>query len=158
MEIQPVVHSTFTVERAYTAAPERVFAAFSDPEKKRRWFAEGEHHTLESYDLDFRDGGTEHYSSRFKEGSPVGGMALTNEAVFQNIVLNRRLVFTSTMWVGGRCISISVATVELEPADRGTKLTLTFQSAFLENADGPAMREAGWKTLLGKLATVLEAD
>jgi uncharacterized protein YndB with AHSA1/START domain len=156
MEIQPVVHNTFTVERVYSAAAERVFAAFSDPEKKRRWFAEGEHHTLESYDLDFRDAGTEHYSSRFKEGLPVvGGKALTNEAVFQNIVPNRRMVFTSTMWVGGRCISISVATVELEPACKGTKLTLTFQSAFLEGADGPAMREAGWKTLLEKLATVV---
>jgi uncharacterized protein YndB with AHSA1/START domain len=156
MEIQPVVHNTFTVERASTAAPERVFAAFSDPDKKCRWFAEGEHHTMEAYDLDFREGGTEHYSSRFKEGSPVAGMTLTNESSFQNIVPNRRLVFTSTMWVGGRCISISVGTIELEPADKGTKLTLTFQSAFLEGADGPAMREAGWKTLLGKLAAVVE--
>jgi len=158
MEIQPVVHNTFTVERAFAASPERVFAAFSDPQKKQRWFAEGgEHHTLEAYDLDFRDGGTEHYSSRFKDGLPVvGGQALTNEAVFQNIVPNRRLVFTSTMWVGGRCISISVGTVELEPSEKSTKLTLTFQSAFLEGADGPAMREAGWKTLLGKLAKVVE--
>ena len=33
METQPVVHNTFTVERNYTAAPERVFLAFSDPAK-----------------------------------------------------------------------------------------------------------------------------
>ena len=158
MEIQPVVHNTFTVERNYPAAPERVFLAFSDPARKRRWFAEGEHHTIEAYDLDFRDGGTEHYSSRFNEGTPVAGKALTNESIFQNIVPNRRIVFTSTMWVGGKCISISVATVELEPADKGTKLTLTFQSAFLEGADGPAMREAGWRTLLGKLGAELERD
>ena len=84
MEIQPVVHNTFTVERNYPAAPERVFLAFSDPARKRRWFAEGEHHTIEAYDLDFRDGGTEHYSSRFNEGTPVAGKALTNESIFQN--------------------------------------------------------------------------
>ena len=158
METQPVVHNTFTIDRIYPTAPERVFAAFSDPTMKRRWFAEGEHHTLESYDLDFRDGGTEHYSSRFKEGTPVAGLELTNENSYQNIVPNRRIVFTSTMWLGGKCISISVGTIELEPAGKGTKLTLTFQSAFLEGADGPAMREAGWRTLLEKLAAVLAAE
>ena len=158
MDILPVVHSTFTVERTYPSAPERVFAAFADPAKKRRWFAEGEHHTLENYDLDFRAGGTEHYSSRFNEGTPVAGKTLTNESSFQNIVPYRRIVFTSTMWVGGKCISISVGTVELEPSDKGTKLTLTFQSAFLEGADGPAMREAGWRTLLEKLGVELESE
>lgn len=159
MGIQPVVHNTFTLERAYPDSPERVFRAFSDPEKKRRWFVEGgEHHILESYDLDFRDGGTENYSLRFKDGTPVAGLMLTNEISYQNIVPNRRMVFTSTMWVGGGCISVSVATIELEPAKDGTKLTLTFQSAFLEGADGPAMREAGWRTLLERLATELQGD
>ena len=37
-----VTHSTFSIERKYTAKPERVFAAFADPAKKRRWFGEGE--------------------------------------------------------------------------------------------------------------------
>jgi len=155
METPPVVHSTFTVVRSYPTTPERVFAAFADPSLKRRWFAEGEHHTLESYDLDFREGGTEHYSSRFKEGIPVAGKTLANENSYQSIVPNRRIVFTATMWLAEQCISISVGTVELEPTDKGTDLTLTFQSAFLEGADGPAMREAGWRALLEKLAGVL---
>jgi uncharacterized protein YndB with AHSA1/START domain len=54
-----------------------------------------------------------------------------------------------------KCFSISLGTVELLPTEKGTDLILTFQSAFLEGADGPAMREAGWRGLLDKLAAEL---
>ena len=37
-----VNHSTFVIERTYPASPQQVFRAFSDPGRKRRWFAEGE--------------------------------------------------------------------------------------------------------------------
>jgi len=47
MSERTVNHSTFVIERHYAAAPERVFAAFADPAKKRRWFAEVERFVLE---------------------------------------------------------------------------------------------------------------
>ena len=34
-----VTHATFTLERVYPAPPQRVFAAWSDPAAKARWFA-----------------------------------------------------------------------------------------------------------------------
>jgi uncharacterized protein YndB with AHSA1/START domain len=151
MEEQSVIHSTFVIERKYAATPERVFAAFADPAKKRRWFAEGEHHQLESYDLDFRVGGKEHSKSGFREGHPLAGRTLTNENTYQNIVPNQRVIFTSSMAVAEKCISISLGTVEFLPSEKGTDLTLTFQSVFLEGADGPEMREGGWRKLLEKL-------
>jgi uncharacterized protein YndB with AHSA1/START domain len=148
IEQQAVVHNTFVVERAYPVPPERVFAAFSDPAKKRRWYAEGE---IESYDLDFCVGGKEHYASGFKEGHPLAGRTLKSENMYRNIVPNRRIIFTSTMALEEKCFSISLGTVELLPTEKGTDLILTFQSAFLEGADGPEMREAGWRKLLDKL-------
>jgi uncharacterized protein YndB with AHSA1/START domain len=158
MELQPVVHSTFAIERSYPVKPERVFAAFADPAQKRRWYAEGENYHVESYDQDFRVGGREHYAKGgFKEGHPLTGLSLKSENVYRDIVPNRRIIFTSTMAVADKCFSVSLGTVELLPTDQGTDLILTFQSAFLEGADGPEMREAGWRGLLDKLAKVLES-
>jgi uncharacterized protein YndB with AHSA1/START domain len=155
MEQQAVVHNTFVVERAYPVPPGRVFAAFSDPAKKRRWYADGETKQIESYDLDFRVGGKEHYASAFNEGHPLAGRTLKSENIYRNIVPNRRIIFTSTMALEDKPFSISLGTVELLPSENGTDLILTFQSAFLEGADGPEMREAGWRALLDKLAAEL---
>ncbi len=158
MNEQPVVHNTFVVERSYPVKPERVFTAFADPAQKRRWYAQGEHHEVESYEQDFRVGGKEDYTSRFKEGTPLMGLTLRSENVYREIVPNRRIIFTSTMAVADKCISVSLGTVELLPAEKGTDLILTFQSAFLEGSDGPEMSEAGWRGLLDKLAKVLESQ
>jgi uncharacterized protein YndB with AHSA1/START domain len=157
MEAQAVVHNTFVLERSFPVSPERVFTAFADPEKKRRWFAEGQSHELQSYKMDFRLGGKEFFASRFKDGIPVvAGLSLKCENMYRDIVPNRRIVFTSTMAMEGRCFSVSLGTVELLPTEKGTDLILTFQSAFLEGADGPEMRQAGWRGLLEKLAKELE--
>jgi hypothetical protein len=37
----------------------------------------------------------------------------------------------------------------------GTDLICTHQGAFFEGADGPQMREAGWRSLLDKLSKSL---
>lgn len=154
MEQRSVIHSTFVIERSYPVAVERVFSAFDDPQKKRRWFVEGPGFETRSHQMDFREGGTETSSFLAQEG-PVKGATITNETVFQDIVPNRRIIFAYTMSMNGKRFSASLATVELVAAGGATNLIFTEQGAFFENADGPAMRKAGWRELLDALGKEL---
>lgn len=153
---QVVVHNTFAIERSYPVSPQRVFAAFADPAKKQRWFARGENHEIESYELDFRVGGKEQAHFRFKEGSPFPGVALSNSGIYLDIVDNRRIVAAYTMTIGEHLMSASLLTIELVAAEKGTDMLLTHQGAFFEHSDGPEMREAGWRKLIDRLGAELD--
>jgi uncharacterized protein YndB with AHSA1/START domain len=156
MSERSVIHNTFVLERSFTKTPERVFAAFSDPALKQRWFAAStSNHAVEKFELDFRVGGLEITQSRFGEGSPFPGVEMVNEERFQDILPNQRIVTASTMTIGGRRISASLVTVELLATDTGTDMVFTHQAAFFEGSDGPAMRQDGWNLLLGRLEKAL---
>lgn len=150
-------HGSFIVERTYSAAPRRVFAAFADPTAKRAWFVEGEGWDIQSYELDFREGGTEKSAFRFLKGEETFGekTVFGNDTVFYEIIPNERIIFTYSMDRNGKRFSVSLATVEIKAADKGTRLIFTEHGAFFDGADGVKMREQGWNDLLGKLDTYL---
>jgi uncharacterized protein YndB with AHSA1/START domain len=151
MNESSVAHDTFVIERNYPAAPQRVFAAFADPKRKRQWFAEGEKSEVEAFEMDFRVGGWERTRFRFQ-----GDLVCTNDSVYLDIQPERRIVIAYTMTIGDRRISSSQMTVELLPKGSGTRLVFTEQGAYFEGADGPAIRKEGWSLLLDQLGQTLE--
>jgi uncharacterized protein YndB with AHSA1/START domain len=148
---QPTVtHGTFVIERTYPATPSRVFDAFSDPAKKRRWFADTDDISSEQHRLDFRVGGTERTVRRMGENTPFPGVQLVNDSVYQDIVPDKRIVFAYTMTLGDHRMSASLATIELLPEGNATRLVFTEQGAHFEGSDGSQRREHGWTLLLEK--------
>jgi uncharacterized protein YndB with AHSA1/START domain len=138
-----VEHATFVVERKYAVSPERAFAAWADPEAKARWYVDSD----AQLELDFRVGGRER-----SQGTAPDGRAYSYEALYQDIVPGRRIVYTYEMVLEETRISVSLATVEFTPVgDNGTRLVFTEQGAFLDGHESPARRAEGMGSLLDAL-------
>jgi uncharacterized protein YndB with AHSA1/START domain len=155
MSDRSVVHSTFVIERTYDASPARVFAAWASQDAKGQWFGSPDD-TGNQYELDFRVGGRE--SWRGGMGGPTGQSTFRFDAIYQDIVEDERIVYAYDMHMDDQRISVSLATIELEALDGGTRLTFTEQGAFLDGLDEPGRREEGTGTLLDALGKVLSRE
>jgi|SRR4051794_35371923 len=149
MSGRSVKHATFVVERVYEVSPERAFAAWADPEAKTRWYVDAD----AQLELDFRIGGRER-----SQGTAPDGNAYTYEAIYQDIVPARRIVYTYEMLLDGIRISVSLATAEFEPERDGTRLVFTEQGAFLDGHEMPVRREDGMGSLLDSLGQYLQSS
>ena len=150
-----VQHGTFTIERELPHSPARVFAAWADPKAKAKWFAgtPGQWTPIER-EMDFRVGGRERLKGKWARGT------LSDfQAQYFDIVPERRIVYGYAMFIDERKISVSLATIQLEPAKvggkAGTRLVLTEQGAFLDGYDDAGSREHGTAGLIQSLALSL---
>lgn len=150
-----VIHDTFVIERTYPFPVERVFAFLSEPPNKRRWYAVSESHAVESFEMDFREGGVERNRYRMNETTPFPGAILANDGTYQDIVPGRRVVLATSMSLGERRISSSLITIELLETNGATDVIVTHQGAFYEGSDGPQMRKGGWEHLLDRMGQAL---
>jgi uncharacterized protein YndB with AHSA1/START domain len=77
------------------------------------------------------------------EVSRTDGTVHRFEARSCDTVEDARVVFCYAMYLGDRQISVSLTTMELEPAGDGTRLTFTEQGVFLDGADDVKARIVG---------------
>jgi uncharacterized protein YndB with AHSA1/START domain len=139
-------HSTFVIERNYKHSTARVFAAWAGQAAKAVWFPKAN-------EFDFRVGGRE-----YNRGGPPGGPVFTFDACYQEIVPDRRIVYSYTLDMEETRLSVSVTTVEFKPEGSGTRLVYTEQGVFLDGHDTPEQREHGTKLFLDKLGDVLDGQ
>ena len=144
-------HATFTIKRDFKAPPARVFAAHTSRDAKMRWQAGGEGWETFEFTVDARPGGREVWRGSFR-GSPE----IRNNVAYFDVVENERLIFAYEMYVGEKRISVSLATIELEPRATGTRLTFTEQGTYLDDPHAAANREAGTRALIEELAREVE--
>lgn len=140
-----ITHSTFTLERRFPASVERVFQAWANPEARRRWMAQGAEHSQ-----NFVVGGFETV-----KGFDGEGRALTYEARYAEIVLNERILTTSTLRAEDRLSTVSVTSVEFRAEDADTRVVLTEHGIYLPGQEQPEWREHGTAQQLDTLAAEL---
>ena len=151
MSQHKVDHASFTLDRHYDAPVALLYKAFSDEGAKRRWFGGGSEWDLQSREFDFRVGGKEHLSGKWKSG-----MVSTFDAIYLDIVPERRIIYAYDLHIDGKHISVSLATILFATEGAGSKLTITEQGAFLDGYDDAGSREKGTRGLLERIADSLK--
>ena len=153
MSARKTAHTTFTIERVYPATPARVFRAWSDPAAKAQWFVGPKSWTEQRREMDFRIAGREHLS-----GGPPGASPHVFDAIYYDIVPNERIIYGYDMHIGETRISVSLATIELKPEGKSTRLVFTEQAVFLDDFDDAGGRERGTNGLLDQLGAALARE
>ncbi len=138
---------SLTLHRTIAAPIETVYAAWTDPEMMRRWFAPGDLAVARAV-AEVEVGGTFLVEMRGTDGE----QHLTR-GVYREVIPNRRLVHT-WQWEGSDVESL--VTVEFEAGSaQTTHLTLT-HSRFAD-AESRDRHEGGWSGCLAKLTALLPA-
>ncbi len=154
MSDRSTTYETFTVEHTYDATLERVFGAWATAKAKARWFAGPKESWKQGLrELDFSEGGHERLV-----GEWANGAISDYRAVYHDIVLEERIVYSYSMHMDSRRISVSLATVEFYRAGDGARIVVTEQGVFLDGYDHPGERATGTRSLLEALERSLQRE
>ena len=136
---------SLTIKRRLNAAPEKVYAAWTDPEKILKWFGPDSGPVHEAV-TDVRVGGR--YAVSF---STEDGEQHDVSGVYREVVPDQKLVFT---WAWRTTPEReSLVTILIKPDGSGSILTLIHEQFFDEAArDG---HRRGWTGCLDKLERFL---
>ena len=147
MSTTAAVKPSLTIKRCFNAPPEKVFSAWTDPEKVKRWMGPGEVKVL-SAQSDPRTGGRYRWLMQAPDGEhhDVSG-------VYREVIPNAKLVFT---WAWKSTPEReSLVTITFKPDGAGTLMTFTHEQFFDEEARD--RHQHGWNGAMEKLDKYLGA-
>jgi uncharacterized protein YndB with AHSA1/START domain len=142
------------LERTVDVSPEQVWAAWTQPELLKKWFAPRPW-TTPYCEIDLRPGGICSTTMRSPEGQDF-----PNVGVYLEVIENRKLVFTDAITTGFRLSEnpfftaiISLEPVALEGGRTGTKYTAHVMHKDAETRQKHADMgfHVGWGTCLDQL-------
>lgn len=141
---------SFDLDRTYPAAPERVWAAFTDADQLRRWVCPDPEWHVASCEVEAHEGG----GYRLLFGPRPAGDAYRERGTFTVYEPARRLVL-DVLTEGEGMAESSRCTLQFLPVDGGTRLELTVEG--LSGADVAEHLRTGWTWCLEGIAGLLAA-
>jgi uncharacterized protein YndB with AHSA1/START domain len=134
------------IRRTYPVAPEKVWRAWTDPQALAHWFGPGAADSVSSAQLDLRVGGR----YRIVFGAPDGSEHVA-EGVYEEVVPNRRLVFSWTR--RGMPGHLSRVCIDLRAVPEGTELSFVHER--FPDVASRDDHEGGWLPTFAKLDAFL---
>ena len=146
---QPSVgHATFVISRVLDAPLPKVFDAWIHPE---RWDVAGDNSWDAYQQHEFRTGGR-----RLQTFGPRSGRMWREEGRYEDIVPDKRIVYSYAILRGEVRVTVSLQTLEFAAQGASTQMQLTEQMAILDRGDTAAGREGGVGQWLEKFAASLK--
>lgn len=142
--------------REVPVSAEAVFAAWTDPESLKQWFAPRPY-TIEACEIDLRTGG----GFRTVMNSPEGEQVMDSTGCFLEIIPNERLIWTSALTTDYRPESSDMpftAVIELTPTDTGCR----YRAVAVHQNPADAKQHAemgfhdGWGTVVDQMVEHLQ--
>jgi uncharacterized protein YndB with AHSA1/START domain len=145
MSVAATVKPSLTLKRRFTAPPQKVFSAWIDPEKVKRWMGPGEIKAVLA-EVDPRVSGR----YRWVMQNPAGEQHDVS-GVYREIIPNEKLVFTWA-WKSSPERE-SLVTVTFKSDGGGTLMTVLHEQFFDEEARD--RHNQGWEGALAKMEKYL---
>lgn len=152
---------TLSLTRHIKASPERVFAAWTQPELIKQWFSPKPVETVEAH-VDLRVGGSDRVVMRMPDGT-----LHPHEGVYLEVEPGRRLVSTSSFGPGwqpmpppepGTCNMPMTVELTFLPEDGGTRYNVLVKHATVADREAHETMgfHSGWNQATDQLAALVE--